>query len=80
MTETSAVPPATAAVREPYGHHLARLVADYPDFVIDGQKDCSGYLARACANGAAIGPPVRHRTLDGLAAIMDAERRRMAGA
>ena len=68
------------AGRVPYGTHLARVEADYPDFSVYG-KASGLYAARLRGkDGGLTGPELAAEKLDGLVAKMDAARRRMDGA
>lgn len=64
-------------IREPYGVNVGRLKADYPDFVICG--DARDLTARTKTGKGSAGPVLRARDADGLAAKMDACRRRVDG-
>jgi hypothetical protein len=59
--------------------NVTKLMADYTDFIIRGRAD-GGYSAQARGkDGRPIGKPMDASSLDELAELMDACRRRVDG-
>lgn len=73
-------PQEECAGREPYGTHLARIEADYPDYSIYGTKANLYAARRRGENGRLVGEQITAETLDELAPRLDAARRQMNGA
>ena len=64
-----------------YDMNIVALMADYTDFIIRGQADGFGWTAQARGKEGrpVAGPPLEASSLDELAELMDACRRRMDG-
>ncbi|HEU5419458.1 MAG TPA: hypothetical protein VFV41_17345 [Streptosporangiaceae bacterium] len=64
----------------PYGMNIVRLMADYPEFVILGERNGDGWRAyQRGARSRAIGEGVHGSSLDELAERMNAIRRHIDG-